>query len=264
MTELENSDLHSSPFRFHDKGKNEVRGGHGLEAIILAGGLGTRLKSVVSDVPKPMAPINNEPFLNYVFDYLKHYQIKHVVLSTGYLAYKISEYYKEEYKGIKISYTKEESPLGTGGGIRLAMIKCTTTDVLVLNGDSFFDVDIAAHYNNHISKNADCTLALRKVDNAARYGTLVLGDSNAVETFKEKDNLEKEGLINGGVYILNREVYLNKTEEKASFSIEKDFYEQRITELNMFGFEYEGYFLDIGIPEDYKQAQIDFKNFKYK
>jgi D-glycero-alpha-D-manno-heptose 1-phosphate guanylyltransferase len=94
------------------------------EAIILAGGFGTRLQSVVNDVPKPMAPINHEPFLNYVFDYLKHYKIEHVVLSTGYLADKIVEYYKTEYKGIKISYAKEETPLGTGGGIRLAMTKC--------------------------------------------------------------------------------------------------------------------------------------------
>ena len=103
------------------------------EAIILAGGFGTRLQAVVSDVPKPMAPINNEPFLNYVFDYLLHYKIEHVVLSTGYLADKISDYYKNEYRGIKISYTKEETPLGTGGGIRLAMTKCYTSDVLVLN-----------------------------------------------------------------------------------------------------------------------------------
>lgn len=99
------------------------------EAIILAGGFGTRLQAVVSDVPKPMAPINNEPFLNYVFDYLKHYNIKHVVLSTGYLSEKISEYYKGEYKGIKVSYTKEVEPLGTGGGIRLALEKCLTNEV---------------------------------------------------------------------------------------------------------------------------------------
>lgn len=234
------------------------------EAIILAGGFGTRLKSVVNDVPKPMAPINNEPFLNYVFDYLKHYQIEHVVLSTGYLSEKIVEYYKTVYKGIKVSYAKEETPLGTGGGIRLAMTKCYTNDVLVLNGDSFFDVDINTHYKNHISKRADCTLALRKVDDASRYGTIVLGNENIIETFKEKDNIEQTGLINGGVYILNREIYFNNTEEVAPFSIEKDFYEKKIKELQIFGFEYDGYFIDIGIPEDYKKAQIDFNNFKYK
>jgi D-glycero-alpha-D-manno-heptose 1-phosphate guanylyltransferase len=234
------------------------------EAIILAGGFGTRLQAVVSDVPKPMAPINNEPFLNYVFDYLLHYKIEHVVLSTGYLADKISDYYKNEYRGIKISYTKEETPLGTGGGIRLAMTKCYTSDVLVLNGDSFFDVNITDHFNNHISKQADCSLALRKVFNASRYGTILLGIGNAIETFKEKNNIEQTGLINGGVYILNRKLYLSKTNEAVPFSIEKDFYESRINELHIFGFEYDGYFIDIGIPEDYNKAQTDFKNFKYK
>lgn len=234
------------------------------EAIILAGGFGTRLQAVVSDVPKPMAPINNEPFLNYVFDYLLHYKIEHVVLSTGYLADKIFDYYKNEYRGIKISYTKEETPLGTGGGIRLAMTKCYTSDVLVLNGDSFFDVNITEHFSNHISKQSDCSLALRKVDNAARYGTILLGIENAIETFKEKDNIEQAGLINGGVYILNRNLYLSKTNEAVPFSIEKDFYEIRINELHIFGFEYDGYFIDIGIPEDYNKAQTDFKNFKYK
>ena len=234
------------------------------EAIILAGGFGTRLQAVVSDVPKPMAPINNEPFLNYVFDYLLHYKIEHVVLSTGYLADKISDYYKNEYRGIKISYTKEETPLGTGGGIRLAMTKCYTSDVLVLNGDSFFDVNITDHFNNHISKQADCSLALRKVFNASRYGTILLGIENAIETFKEKNNIEQTGLINGGVYILNRKLYLSKTNEAVPFSIEKDFYESRINELHIFGFEYDGYFIDIGIPEDYNKAQTDFKNFKYK
>lgn len=234
------------------------------EAIILAGGFGTRLQAVVSNVPKPMAPINNEPFLNYVFDYLLHYKIEHVVLSTGYLADKISDYYKNEYRGIKISYTKEETPLGTGGGIRLAMTKCYTSDVLVLNGDSFFDVNITDHFNNHISKQADCSLALRKVFNASRYGTILLGIGNAIETFKEKNNIEQTGLINGGVYILNRKLYLSKTNEAVPFSIEKDFYESRINELHIFGFEYDGYFIDIGIPEDYNKAQTDFKNFKYK
>jgi len=233
------------------------------EAIILAGGFGTRLQTVVSDVPKPMAPINNEPFLNYVFDYLKHYHIEHVVLSTGYLADKISEYYKNDYQGIKISYTKEETPLGTGGGIRLAMEKCYTKQVLVLNGDSFFDVNLNQYFNQHTSFHSDCSLALRKVENAARYGTIKLGDG-FIKAFKEKDSIEKEGIINGGVYIINRELFLNKTDVLKPFSIEKDFFETRINELNLMGFEYKGYFIDIGIPDDYKKAQDDFKRFAYR
>lgn len=234
------------------------------EAIILAGGFGTRLQAVVNDVPKPMAPINNEPFLNYIFAYLKHYNIEHVVLSTGYLSEKISEYYKNEYKGIKISYTKEVNPLGTGGGIRLALEKCFTDNVLVLNGDSFFDVDLNSYYKQHSILKSNCSLALRSINNAARYGTIKLDDTFVVKAFKEKDNVELPGLINGGVYILNRELFLNETEANIAFSIEKDFFEKRINQLKILGFEYQSYFIDIGIPEDYKKAQIDFLNFKYK
>lgn len=234
------------------------------EAVILAGGFGTRLQTVVNDVPKPMAPVNSEPFLNYIFSYLKHYGVKHVVLSTGYLADKISEYYKEEYKGIRISYTKEENPLGTGGGIRLALAKCHTRNVLVLNGDSFFDVNLNQYYNQHCSFKSDCSLALRRVENASRYGTIKLGDMGVIKAFREKDGEEKPGLINGGVYILNRELFLDKTVAGTAFSIEKDFFEKRINELNIFGFEYQGYFIDIGIPEDYKKAQNDFERFEYR
>jgi D-glycero-alpha-D-manno-heptose 1-phosphate guanylyltransferase len=234
------------------------------EAVILAGGFGTRLQTVVNDVPKPMAPVNDQPFLNYIFLYLKHFGITHVVLSTGYLSEKISEYYQNENQNVKITYTKEETPLGTGGGIRLALEKCDTKEVLVLNGDSFFDVDLNTYYNQHTSFKSDCSLALRKVENAARYGTIQLGDRSVIKAFKEKDSLEVPGLINGGVYILNRELFLQKTKANSSFSIEKDFYEERINELNIFGFEHQGYFIDIGIPEDYKKAQDDFKGFKYR
>lgn len=234
------------------------------EAIILAGGFGTRLQAVVNDVPKPMAPIIKEPFLNYIFAYLKFFNIEHVVLSTGYLSEKISEYYKNEYKGIKISYTKEVNPLGTGGGIRLALEKCFTDTVLVLNGDSFFDVNLISYYKQHSLLKSNCSLALRNVNNAARYGTIKLEDTFIIKAFKEKDSFELPGLINGGVYILNRELFLNETEANIAFSIEKDFFEKRINQITIFGFEYQGYFIDIGIPEDYNKAQIDFMNFKYK
>jgi len=233
------------------------------EAVILAGGFGTRLQSVVSDVPKPMAPINEEPFLNYVFRYLKHYGINHVVLSTGYLAHKISEYYKEEYLGIKISYTIETTPLGTGGGIRLALEKCNTENVLVLNGDSFFDVNITQYYQQFTHSKANCSLALRHIENASRYGTINLADNAIIKAFKEKDGIEQPGLINGGVYILNRKLFLSKTNPNQAFSIEKDFFETRLNELSMFGFEHQGYFIDIGIPDDYNKAQSDFKKFRY-
>ena len=234
------------------------------EAIILAGGFGTRLQSVVSDVPKPMALVNNEPLLNYQLLYLKHFGITKVILSVGHLHEKIISYYKNNYEGIEIEYCIEENPLGTGGGIRLAMEKANSKTILVLNGDSFFDINVNEFFTQHDSFLADCSLGLRKVNNASRYGTVKLGKDCEIKSFKEKDGLPNEGLINAGVYLLNKNNYLSNTTEKINFSIEKDFFEKNKGELNLFGFEYEGYFIDIGIPEDYAKAQNDFKEFKYK
>ncbi len=233
------------------------------EAIILAGGFGTRLQSVVSDVPKPMAPVNQLPFLDYMFRYLKHYDIKSVVLSVGYLADKIKERYQTSYNGLTIRYAVENTPLGTGGGIRLAMEKCETNQVLVLNGDSFFDVNIQHLYALHNANRADCTLALRRVEDAARYGTIKINQEGRIYQFREKDGKAEAGIINGGVYVLNRQLYLDKTVPNQSFSIEKDFFEAKINELKIVGLELNTYFIDIGIPEDYKKAQDDFKGFTY-
>ncbi len=239
------------------------------EAIILAGGFGTRLQSVVNDVPKPMAPVNNQPFLNYQLRYLKHYGINRVVLSVGYLHDKITEYYGSEFEGINIHYCIENEPLGTGGGIKKAMDMVLSNTVLVLNGDSFFDIDIHHLTNHHITFNSDCSLALRIVENASRYGTIELtssqgGRGQRITSFKEKNNIEAPGIINGGIYILNKKAYIEKTPESKSFSIEKDFFESKLSELNIHGCLYSNYFIDIGIPEDYAKSQNDFKEFKYR
>ena len=251
------------------------------EAIILAGGFGTRLQSVVSDLPKPMAPLNGIPFLDYQLLYLKHFGVKRVVLSVGHLHEKITAHYKNNFNGIEIDYALETSPLGTGGGIRLAAEKCKSKTVLVLNGDSFFDVDLNSFSEQHTLSGADCSLALRKVENASRYGTVHFSSvppcydnlskqnkipigMSRIDSFTEKNGEEKPGLINGGVYLLNKELYLNKTEANKNFSVEKDFFEKMLNDLNLFGFEYNGYFIDIGIPQDYTKAQNDFKGFKYK
>lgn len=234
------------------------------EAIILAGGFGTRLQSVVSDVPKPMAPVNGRPFLDYIFAYLKHYSITHVVLSTGYLAQRVEEHYGTVFNGLRVSYAVEEVPLGTGGGIRLAMQSCSSRDILVLNGDSFFDVDLTLYEQQYTCSDASGALALRRVDNAARYGTITTGSGDRITAFKEKDQVSRPGLINGGVYILQRDVFMAHTPEGKAFSIEKDFFETRLGNLRFCGFEHQGYFIDIGIPEDYRKAQDDFKGFTYR
>ncbi len=228
------------------------------EAIILAGGFGTRLKEVVADVPKPMAPVNGKPFLDYLLKYLAHYKIEKITLSVGHLSEKIVSHYGDKYQ-----YSVEKEPMGTGGGIRLAMEKCHSKDVLILNGDSFFDINLNAFYNMHGTFHSDCSLAVRKVANAARYGTIKSGNNCIIKAFREKDGVEGPGNISAGVYMLDREKFLSKTPAGQPFSIEKDFFEKKINELNIFGFTYEGYFIDIGIPTDFEKAQHDFKEFKY-
>ncbi len=232
-------------------------------AIILAGGFGTRLQSVVSDLPKPMAPVNDQPFLNYQLNYLKHYGIKKVILSLGYLPEKIKDYYGNNFNGLEIDYVIEKEPLGTGGGIRLALEKCEEEKVFILNGDSFFDVNLIEFYNRHLQNNSEISLALRKVSNAERYGTIEKNNENRIISFKEKSGFAKEGIINGGVYILDKKKYTALTPANKNFSIEKDFFEKQLQAIQIKGFEFEGYFIDIGIPEDYTKAQHDLKGFKY-
>jgi D-glycero-alpha-D-manno-heptose 1-phosphate guanylyltransferase len=233
------------------------------EAIILAGGFGTRLQEVVKDVPKPMAPINNIPFLDYLLKYLAHYGVKRVVLSVGYLSDKVIMHYGNSFEGMEIVYSVEEEPLGTGGGIRLAMQQCQSYDVLVMNGDSFFKIDLVSFANRHSDYMADASLALREVPNASRYGTITLSEFAKISAFKEKSSHSKPGMINAGVYLLNHDTFIEETPAGKKFSIEKDFFEKKVDKINLHGFTYDGYFIDIGIPEDYKQAQHDFKTLKY-
>ncbi len=233
------------------------------EVVILAGGFGTRLQTVVNNVPKPMAPINGKPFLDYLLKYVSYYGIKKVVLSVGYLSEKIIAHYGSNYNGLEIAYAIEKEPLGTGGGIKKALEQCTSSEVLVLNGDSFFDINLRSFYNAHSDALSDCSLTLRHLSNAARYGTITLDEFDLIEDFKEKNGEDKAGIINAGVYIVNRQTYNEETPKHKNFSIEKDFFEKKINKLKIHGFTYNGYFIDIGIPEDYKKAQHDFETFKY-
>ncbi len=233
-------------------------------AIILAGGMGTRLKTIISDLPKPMAPIMNVPFLTYQLNYLKYFGIKKVIFSVGYLSEKIIAHYNQSFENISIEYSIEKNPLGTGGGIRMAMSNLKEDLVLILNGDSFFDLDLEQFYNLHLEQKSEFSLALRYVNNSERYGNIEFNSSNQITSFIEKNQLNQSGYINAGVYILSKKLYLQNTKPNINFSIEKDFFEKQLNQLIIKGFEFKDYFIDIGIPEDYLKAQDDFKEFKYK
>ncbi|NPD46407.1 nucleotidyltransferase family protein [Lentimicrobium sp. S6] len=226
------------------------------EAIILAGGLGTRLKGVVNDIPKPMAPINGIPFLKYLLEDVHQYGIERIILAVGYKWEVIQDYFGQEFMGMKIIYAIEHEPLGTGGGIKNAMAHLQNKDFFLLNGDTFFKVDLRALETHYQDTQSDLCLSLKAMTNFDRYGTVTL-KGNQIIAFQEKKQME-EGLINGGVYALNTSIFeLAKDQKK--FSFETDIMESGLEQFKVQGFISEAYFIDIGIPEDYLQAQMDIK-----
>jgi D-glycero-alpha-D-manno-heptose 1-phosphate guanylyltransferase len=228
------------------------------EAIILAGGLGTRLKESVPDLPKPMAPIAGKPFLYYVLDYLHQAGIKRAILSVGHLHEAVSSFFGKSFKGIQLEYVIEDFPLGTGGAIKLALGKTKSPAVAILNGDTFFPVPLREMYDFHRFNEADLTLALKPMQKFDRYGTIEL-DGERVKAFKEKTYLEY-GLINGGVYIARKNI-LSGNEWPDKFSFEKEFLEKKTKRLIFSGFTCDQYFVDIGIPEDYAKAERELPHW---
>ncbi|MEO6950101.1 MAG: sugar phosphate nucleotidyltransferase, partial [Ginsengibacter sp.] len=198
------------------------------EVIILAGGLGTRLRPLISNVPKCLAPISGKPFLHYLIKWLQNNGIESFIFSVGYLHEKIEEYLKSDYGGLNYQLVLEEEPLGTGGAIQLAMQKTKEKDLMVCNGDTMFKVDLTALATFHLIKNADCTLSLKPMVNFDRYGAVTIDENGSVESFKEKQ-FYQSGLINGGVYALNRNHFLEEDLPK-KFSFEKDYLEKKIRE----------------------------------
>ncbi len=229
------------------------------EAIVLAGGLGTRLKGVISDIPKPMAPVYNQPFLKYIFDYLIEQGIERVILSVGYKYEVIKRFFGERYLSLELIYSVEKTPLGTGGGMRLAIDYLKLDYVFIINGDTFFDVNLKDMERFSVLNNSDLCLALKPMKEFDRYGSVVLG-ADKILSFKEKQWVE-EGLINGGVYHV-RSNFFDGFSSGEKFSFEQDLMEKQVGKKNISGFISDTYFIDIGIPEDYKQANIDFKNFE--
>ena len=225
-----------------------------IPCIVLAGGLGTRLKEITNDLPKPMAMINGKPFLHYVFVYLTRQKIKKAILSVGYKAFVIESYFGDKYLDVEITYVKEKEPLGTGGGIKKAFERVNDY-AFVLNGDTFFDIDLGALKEFHFSTEADISLALKPMKNFDRYGTVQMKEERIVQ-FEEKKPLA-EGLINGGVYFFSKNILDTVAEEK--FSFEKEVLEKSVSEKKLNGKVFENYFIDIGIPEDFQKAQEDFK-----
>ncbi|EAH5178067.1 NTP transferase domain-containing protein [Campylobacter lari] len=214
-----------------------------MQAIVLAGGLGTRLKSVVQDLPKPMAPINGKPFLAFVLEYLKKQGITEVILSVSFKYELIQEYFEDEFDGIKIRYNIENELLGTGGAIKDAL-KFIQNQVYVLNGDTFFDIDL----KKLVLNDSRICIALKQMQNFDRYGTVNVDDQGIITSFEEKAS-KKQGLINGGIYLLRKDIF-DEFDLGKKFSFE-EFLQANYKILKIQTQIFDDYFIDIGIPQDY-------------
>jgi D-glycero-alpha-D-manno-heptose 1-phosphate guanylyltransferase len=225
------------------------------EVIILAGGLGTRLRTVVSDVPKCMAPVNGVPFISLVVNYLQEEGVQHFIFSLGYKSESLIAFVEANYKALSKTYVTEKEPLGTGGAIKEACKKVKGENVLVVNGDTLFKVSLKSLSNLHNRKEADCTIALKEMINIERYGTVDMNNSNAVIAFTA-ERFCQQGLINGGIYALNTKRFLHEQLPDV-FSFEKDYLQRLFSVRAIYGLKQTNHFIDIGIPEDYERAQIE-------
>ncbi len=226
------------------------------EAIILAGGLGTRLKSEVPDLPKCMAPVAGKPFIDYVIKYLLEQGVNGFVFSLGYKHDVVIKHLESTWPNIKYEVAIEKKPLGTGGGIRFASKKVKSKSFFVLNGDTYFAVDLLSMFKNHESNNAQITVALKQMVNFDRYGSVLINQANQICAFREKTSVDS-GLINGGIYLLKKSL-IEEISIEDPFSFEKEVLEKYIHKNCIYGFVSDGYFIDIGIPEDFKKANADF------
>lgn len=229
------------------------------EVIILAGGLGTRLVDRIGGLPKALAPVHDLPFLNYLLDYYQAQGIQKVILAVGHKWELIEKRYGKKYKDLTIQYSIENSPLGTGGAIRLACHAVKNENVFVCNGDTYFNINLSQLSKTHRENSADCTIALKQIENSDRYGSVEIDNLNRIQAFKEKQ-YQSSALINGGIYCITAKKYIEQT-TTGTFSFEVD-YLQKNMGLKLYGLKSESYFKDIGIPSDYEQFLQDIKNKK--
>jgi D-glycero-alpha-D-manno-heptose 1-phosphate guanylyltransferase len=222
-----------------------------MEAIILAGGFGRRLRELVSDVPKPMAPVAGKPFLEILLGNLALKGFRRVVLSLGFMADKISDHFGDQFAGMALDYVVESYPLGTGGAVRLALASCNQDHVFVFNGDTFLDLEVA-EVEQLWQEQHHPIIVGRKVQDTKRYGSLLTAHA-CVTGFAEK-GMSGPGLINAGCYVLENS-QLDEYPLQQPFSLEADFLTKTVQKIPVDVFVTEGLFIDIGIPEDYIRAQ---------
>jgi len=224
--------------------------------VILAGGLGTRLRLSVTDRPKVMAEVKGRPFITYLLDQLYKAGITKIVISTGYMADFIERTLGNSYKGLDIVYSRENKPLGTGGALKLAGQYMNGGYALVMNGDSFIEYDVQRFFNWHVMKRASMSMVLAWVDNVNRFGSIKVNAEDDVNCFVEKGNISGSGLINAGVYLMKQEI-VDTIPDETPFSLEKQFFPYLVGR-GLYGYQTSERFIDIGIPESFDKAQSFF------
>lgn len=233
--------------------------GKNTRAVLLVGGMGTRLRSIVPSVPKPMATIRGKSFLELLIKQLSKQGIYRLVMCTGYLADQIRAHFGDGSSwGVSIEYSQELQPLGTGGAVKLAESHLDDAEFfLVMNGDSFMEVNFSRLLQTHREKKAIITMAVRRVENASRYGALDLAADGRISGFFEKSTTELPGIVNAGVYVFSREVL--QQIPSGPCSLERDIF-PKLLGAGMYAVEHHGMFIDIGTPEDYAKAQAISEN----
>ena len=234
-----------------------------MKAIILAGGFGKRLGNLTLNTPKPMLEISNKPFISYLLDRLSYFKIDEVILCIHYQKDKFKQYFSRYNNKLKITLSEENKPLGTGGAIKNALKFIENDDpFLIMNGDSFLDIDLRILKKFHVSNNLDLTITIKRMNNCKRYGQIIL-NNNKISKFLYPGN-NTSGYINSGVYITHRQIF-KSTSLKSFFSFEKDFLKKSVNNVKSMCFKTDDYFIDIGVVEDYRKLCKEhhkLKNFK--
>jgi len=230
-----------------------------ITAVILAGGLGTRLREAVVDRPKVLAEVNGRPFITYLLDQLVAAGFHKAVLCTGYMAELVRETLGSSYRGIELLYSTEDSPLGTGGALRLALPLVASDPLLVMNGDSYCQVDLGLLLDSHCRREMEASLVLAPVEDISRYGAVDITDAGIITNFSEKGCRQGYGLINAGIYLLRRSV-VTAIHDDAMISLERDVFPVLTSRHQLQGVRTNGRFIDIGIPADYFAATAFFND----
>jgi NDP-sugar pyrophosphorylase family protein len=228
-----------------------------ISAALLVGGLGTRLRSIVQDRNKVLAEIHGRPFLSYLLDGLNEVRIGHVVLCTGYKGELIQNELGNRYKNIDLEYSQEPTPLGTGGALALALPRLRSDPVLVMNGDSYCQVDFQQFWDFYHARHANAAIVLKQVADASRFGSVRTDHDDRIVSFDEKDSGQASGWINGGIYLLSQS-WLSKIQGTKTISLERDVF-PHWTGQEFFGFQSAGPFIDIGTPESLAAAEEFFR-----